>query len=293
MLTGPTVTEAFKHMPLELLRAFIKVAEQHSITRASVALGLSQPTVSLQIKRLERLVDATLFQRRGQRFDLTPSGEDLMGYAERMLDLNEEVFAHFSGPTLSGRLRFGIPSEFATTVLPKIIGRFAKRHPSVALEVVTDLSRRLVQRFNQRELDVILTLGDHPGVEIGQLLRNDELVWVGGRQWRPVEGEEPVALVLAPEGCIYRQRIVQEMKRQRRRYAIVYTALDLASIETAIVENLGITALAKSAVPPSVKVIKPQRNLPELGKIAIGVLSQSGTDSEAQRRLVQYVSTSL
>ena len=279
-------------MPLELLRAFTTVAERRGVTRASKALGLSQPAVSLQLKRLETLIGAALFQRRGQGFDLTQPGRELLPYAERMLGLNDEALARLTAPTVRGHLRLGIPSEFAIALLPKVIGRFAKRHPSVTLEVITDLSRRLVERFGRQSLDVILALHDAPDERCGQPLGTDELVWVSSQRARQ-GGQGPVPLVLAPEGCVYRRRIIQAMERARRRYAIVYTALDLSSIEAAIAENLGISALARRTAPNSLKVLNAPRGLPELGSIAISVMARAETDGEAQRRLVEYVCASL
>lgn len=281
-----------KHLPMDVLRTFITIVEQHSITRAGEALGRSQPAISLQVKRLEKILGVPLFQRRGRQFALSPSGEKLLTYAERILKLNDEAVEEISVPTLSGHLRFGIPSEFATAVLPKIIGRFAKQYPDITLEVTTDLSKRLVEKFDRQELDVILALRDEPEARCGQFLRQDELVWVGGRHDDGKFGN-PIPLVAAPEGCIYRKRMIQTLNRNHQDYNIVYTILDLPGMEVAIKKGLGITALAKSTVPASLGIIKATGKLPELGTIAISTLAQNKEGNEALRRLVRYVSTNL
>ena len=118
-----------KNLPTELLRAFVTVTELQGFTQAGELLGRSQPAISLQIKRLEKLVGRTLFTRAGQQLELTQPGRQLYRYAKQILALNDEAIAQFSETAVSGKIHFGIPSEFATTLLPKILGRFAQAYP--------------------------------------------------------------------------------------------------------------------------------------------------------------------
>ena len=111
-----------RNIPMNLLRSFVTVAEMRGFTMAGQLLGRSQPAISLQIKRLEELIDGQLFIRGGPKLELTLTGERMLGYARQILALNDEALDELTQPTITGRIRFGIPSEFATTLCPKYWG---------------------------------------------------------------------------------------------------------------------------------------------------------------------------
>ena len=118
-----------KNLPMDLLRAFVSVAQLNSITKAGEMLGRSQPAVSLQIKRLEELLGESLLIRNGKNLELSETGERFYSHANQILSLNDLALSQFSKSSISGKVRLGIPSEFATILLPKIVSRFAKAYP--------------------------------------------------------------------------------------------------------------------------------------------------------------------
>ena len=132
-----------KNLPMDLLRSFVSVAQLNSITKAGELLGRSQPAITLQMQRLEELVDETLLVRNGKNMDLSEAGDRLYEYANQILSLNDLAVSEFSKSAVTGKLRLGIPSEFATVLLPKIVSRFAKAYPNVTLEVNCELSKNL------------------------------------------------------------------------------------------------------------------------------------------------------
>ena len=132
-----------RNLPIECLRSFATVAEVKGFTQAGQLLGKSQPAVSLQIKRLEELIGAQVFVRGSHRLELTQPGERMLAYARQILALNDEALAELALPVISGRVRFGIPSEYATILLPKVLGRFAHSYPAVTLEIPDAGSYRL------------------------------------------------------------------------------------------------------------------------------------------------------
>ncbi len=279
---------ALKNLPTDLLRAFVTVAELGGITQAGELLGRTQPAVSLQIRRLEKLVDRTLLNRSGQRFELTSSGHQLYRYAKQILALNDEALAQFAKTGVSGKIRFGIPSEFATTLLPRILGRFAQAYPNVTLEVTCSLSVQLLA--NSADYDLILALHDDPGAAGKSLLKTEELVWVSSESEAQQQASLP--LIAAPEGCIYRKRATKKLNSCGRDWRIVYTIPDLTGIEAAIAEGLGVTVLARSTVPKSLKILKPSSRLPRLGMIGISLIENKAV-GDAVSRLSEYVKTSL
>jgi len=281
-----------KNLPMDVLRSFVTVAELGGFTQAGELLGRSQPAISLQIKRLEEMTNTHLFSRSSQGLKLTQQGETLFKYANDILSLNDEAFNTFLKPTLSGRVRFGIPSEFATTLLPKIVGRFAKAYPNVTLEVTCDLSKSLLSEERANQFDLILALHDNPSNKHRGQVKADELVWVSSPDQHAHE-KDTIPLIVAQEGCIYRHRAIQSLRNVGQDYRVVYTIPDLAGIQAAIEEGLGVTVLAKSTVPDNLKIIKPSEKYPKLGTVGISLIYDHKDSNEAMKRLVEFVATSL
>ena len=95
------------NLDIDLLRAFVAVAETGSFTRAAGHLGRVQSAVSMQVKRLEEIADSRLFDRSRRRVALSEDGEVLLGYARRMLSLNEAALTDLGQAAFEGRLRLG------------------------------------------------------------------------------------------------------------------------------------------------------------------------------------------
>ena len=113
------------NLDLDLLRAFAAVADAKSFSRAAAVLLRNQSTISLQIQRLEEVVGVRLFDRTPRRVKLTAHGDTLLGYARRLLDINDEVMAEIREPQIAGTVRLGTPEDFATIRLPAVLSSFA------------------------------------------------------------------------------------------------------------------------------------------------------------------------
>jgi DNA-binding transcriptional LysR family regulator len=279
-----------RNLPTDVLRAFVTVIEVGGFTQAGEILGRSQPAISLQIKRLEEMIGQKLLVRIGSNIELTDAGKTILSYAKRILALNDEAIASFNTNEMSGTIRLGLPSEFALTLLPKIVSRFCQTYPNVTLEVTSDLSRNLTTDFQKKRFDLVLALHQDPDNVKQDLITTDELVWVGSPDAH-FNQAKALPLIAAPDGCIYRNRVIEQLNQQQIPWHIVFTIPDLTGIRTAIEEGLGITALAKSTVPQELKILKTSERLPELGKIGISLLIND--TGEASQRLAEYLQAGL
>lgn len=283
-----------RNLGIDSLRAFITTADLGSVTAAADQLGRSQPATSLQIKKLEESLGSELFIRLNRKLKLSTSGNSAYTLAKEIINLNDQLLAQFSKAELAGQIRLGIPSEFATTLLPKIIGRFAASYPNVTLEVFSDLSRNLMSEKQREQYDLILALHEKPTPRRRGLIRSDPLVWVGSKEQR-VERQQAVPLILAQDGCIYRKRALAALNKMKRSWRIVHTNPDLSGIKVAIQEGLGITVLARSTVPDDLLIIEKGSNsehLPELGAIDISLQYDKRTASDATERLAGFIQSS-
>lgn len=279
-----------KQLSLDNLRTFVAVVDLGGYAKAGEKLGLSQPAVSLQIKRLEQQLSKKLFAKQGQRQVVNQDGLNVYKTAHTMLDLNDGIFRQFQPMSLKGRVRLGIPSEFATTLLPSIIGEFGKLYPEVSLEVTSALSKSLLSDEALSGFDLVMALVD-PETEVdGQVLLIDELVWVGDRSL--TNGQGNLSLVLAPDGCVYRSRVINKLKQQTQQWRISYTNADLTGITAAIKQGLGISALAKSSVPEQLDIIR-HNHLPELGNIKICLFTGKSQHPQASGKLAEFIQSRL
>lgn len=278
---------------MDLLRAFVSVAQLNSFTKAGEILGRSQPAVSLKIQRLEELIDEPLLTRNGKSLDLTDAGESLYDYANQILALNDLAISQITKSTISGRIRLGIPSEFATALLPKIVSRFAKAYPSVTLEVNCELSKKLLSKEGKANHELILALEDNPSKTASDLLKTDDLVWVASRDHN-AQKVSIVPLIAAAEGCIYRHRAIKILDHHQQPWQIVYTIPDLTGIQHAIEEGLGVTVLARSTVPENLKILSPSARFPDLGEVGISLIcSTKNRKNKAVELLIEFFRTSL
>ena len=110
-----------KNIPTDLLRSFVTVVDLGGFTRAAEALGRTQPAISLQIRRLEELLNTKLIRTAGRQFALTDEAIALGPYARQLLRLNDDIVAHFADAALSGWIRVGVPTDFAHSFLLEAI----------------------------------------------------------------------------------------------------------------------------------------------------------------------------
>lgn len=278
---------SLQQLSLDNLRTFINIIELGSFVRAGDALGRSQPAISLQIKKLEGQLGRKLFNKVGQSYQANKDGDYLYQQAKQLLAINDDIFRTLSTQqTLRGRLRLGIPSEFASTLLPSIIGEFSQRYPDVSLDVTSSLSRQLLSKNQRADFDLILALVDEVPDRNAEVLLEDELVWVADSTRKL--NKEVLQLVLAPEGCVYRSRVIEQLKQQTHAWKITYTNADLYGLMAAIKQGLGITALAKSSLPSELEIIKDAR-LPTLGKIKICLFNQDTQHPQVSKTLSDYI----
>ena len=275
-----------KQLSLDTLRTFVSIVELGGFAKAGELLGRSQPAVSLQMRKLEEQLGKRLFDKVGQRQLVNLDGKQLYQHAKSMLEINDEVFRSFEQSSLRGRLRLGIPGEFATTVLPGIIGEFSQLYPDVALEVTSALSRNLLDDSRKQDFDLVLALVNPSQATQGELVLEDDLVWVGQPNISRVT--DNLSLVLAPDGCIYRSRVIEKLKQQTTAWRISYTNADLYGLIAAIQQGLGITALASTSVPDTLQQIR-NRLLPPLGKVKICLFNQDTQHPQVSAALSEFI----
>lgn len=279
------------NLDLDLVRTFATIAGTGNFTRAAETLRRQQSTISLQIQRLETALGQKLIERTPRSVKLTSEGESFLGYARRLLDLNDEVVSRISEPQMHGTVRLGTPEDFATRHLPEVLARFTQAYPAVALEVTCDLTLNLLERFRKGSFDLTLIKRERGAARSGGIrVWREPLVWVTSeRDFQSADG--PLPLVVSPTPCVYRKRATEALDRVRRDWRIAYTCGSLAGSIAAVKAGLGVTVLPKDMVPAGLHVVDGGP-LPDLKDTEIALLHRDRLSIPA-RRLMEHVIKSL
>lgn len=278
------------NLDIDLLRSFAAVADTGSFTAAAELVARSQSAVSVQIKRLEESLGQRVFERTSRSLALTPAGEALLGYARRILELNDESIRRIAEPPVTGVIRLGITEYFVPGELPRILGRFAAAYPGVQLEVRMGLSRDLRENMAAGELDaVIVRLTPR---ERAKAIWSEAQVWVVREGCEPERGSAlPLALLPAP--CVLREHALESMKRLKRPWKITFTGSSMASVQAAVSAGLGVSILPRSSVLPGMQVLNRGRDYPDPGRLEVGVLHGSGARRDIVVALEQVLRQTL
>src|SRR5438067_5200027 len=164
-------------LDVDQLRTFLAIVETGSFTRAAEVVHKTQSAVSMQMKRLEERLDRPIFARDGRMSKLTEDGERLLDYARRIVKLNVEALAAFSEPELCGRVRLGVPDDYADRYLPEIMARFSRGYPAVELTVICEPSVDLAKRIDANEIDLAIVTNCE-NMRPAETFRRERLLWV-------------------------------------------------------------------------------------------------------------------
>lgn len=250
-------------LDLDVLRTFVAIAETGSFTQAANAVFRTPSAVSMQIKRLEETLGTTVFMRDARSVSLTNNGEMLLGYARRLLALNREAVSKFVMPDISGVVRLGSPDDYGERVLPTVLKRFAQTHPSVAVDVIIDMSSHLIRRMAERQLDItLLTVFRDPPPDT-EVLLSEPIVW-GGARGGTAHLRSPLPVSLWEEGCVWRADALEALGRTGRDYRIAYMSAHTAGQRAAVMSDLAVAPLPRSFIGDEIVELGPDEGMPEL-----------------------------
>ena len=273
-------------IPIDILRAFVAVVETRGFTRAAEELGRTQPTISLQVKRLEELVEAPLFKK-GGRFELSAAGEVCFDYGKRLLRLHDDMLDELGRNNPNVAMRIGVPSEFAPILAPRLNELRADAEIPTTFEVVVDSSHALSAAFRQNALDVAFVVGT------GESEPNRIEQWRGRLRWfgktfEDEQNDRPLPLVLPPQGSPFHEAAIGALRALERRFEIVCTSSNFAVLAAAAAAGLGVTPMIDGLAPGGLDASCDKR-LPLLPEVTLLLLARSQALALASRRWVENV----
>jgi DNA-binding transcriptional LysR family regulator len=250
------------HLDPELLRTFLAAVDAGGLMRAAARVGRTRSAVSLQMRRLQELIGRPLFRKVGRGLQLTSTGDELVGYARRLLQLNDEALASLRAESPPELVRVGAPQDVAERWLPAALGRFARAHPQARLELRVDHSRALLELARSAQLDLCVHFAIGEEAE-GLRLGAATMAFLAARRFT-VADDEPLPLVLLAAPCAFRGAALAALDEAGRAWRIAVTAPSLSVLWAATAAGLGVTARAMVAVPASLRSLGRAAALPRL-----------------------------
>jgi len=201
-----------RSLDLGTLEIFNAVVQEGGIVRAAGKLNRVPSNVTTRIKQLEQRLGRELFCKQGRGLVLSPEGELLLSYTQRLFRLADEAESELKGGNAVGVFRLGSLESTAGSRLPPILAQFHKRHPGVVVELVTGTSGALLQRVANFDIEAAFVSEPFSPSAVGssQPVFDEELVLITGQDVAAIKRARDLAgmtLIAFANGCSYRRRL--------------------------------------------------------------------------------------
>ncbi len=281
------------NIPTELLRTLIAVADLRSFTRAAQSLGVTQPAISAQIKRLQVMLAAELFDKSAPGVTLTAKGEVVVNYARRLLSINDQLLEVTTRSKAVERVRIGIPIDYFEGVVLETLVAYRASHPDFHMQVSADASESLLRDLRRGEFDLVVASDVTPTA-------NARRSWLEHNAWgaasRAVfETDGPIPLAVLGETSLSRRLSVTALEQAGRAYEIAYVGGSLAGLVQAAAAGLGVACWAKRVLrATSLQVFdSAPPHLPPISDVHGGVYLREGVDNAALDELADMIAAAV
>lgn len=254
-------------LDLDALRSFVLGVESGSFAKAAGRIGRSTSAVSAQLKKLEGQIDLPLLRKSGRNLVLTPTGEVLLSYAKRLLELNDEAVTALRGANLGGCVRVGLQEDFGESLLTGALGSFVRAHPRVHIEATVARNAELPGLVSGGRLDLGLAWDVGAKTPHSRIVKELPMRWVGCADFVRTSAEEPVPLALLEAPCLMRTAAIEALDSAGIPWRVAFSSSSLSGIWAAVSSGLGITVRTKAGLPEQLRVLDGLPHLPNINLI--------------------------
>ena len=275
-----------RNLDLTALRSFVTVSDAGGVTRAAAQLNLTQSAVSMQLKRLEEMTGQPLIDRGGRGVALTAQGEQLAGYARRMLALNDEAWGRLTNQAFEGEINFGVPHDVIYPHVPRAMQAFAAEFPRVRVQLHSNFTSMLKEQLARGEMDLILTTEPDLGAG-GEVLARQPLVWIGaqgGSTWRM----RPVRFASVTR-CIFKRHAIDALEAAGLPWELAVDAQSFSAVDASVSADLALCVQLASSVPAHCEAVRHGGALPDLPEYLVNMYMTDGPGARLASRLADLV----
>lgn len=246
------------------------------------------------MKKLEEMVGVDLFVKKGREIVFTESGAKFALQARQILSLHDRVADDWRRRIVSGKVRFGIPDDYAQIVLPNILNNVIDKYEDLSVDILTNTSPILIKMLQDGELDLAVIATSSP-LEDDIVLRREEVVWVTAPD-RDTHKQSPLPLALfSDDSPVYRttlaalQRFSTSGGEEPLRFRIGVTSKSWVVLTTVAANGYAVTTMARSVVSSGLRILTEEDGFPQLGQIALVLRGTPDSQSIATSHLAQEI----
>ncbi|RRH95265.1 LysR family transcriptional regulator [Mesorhizobium tamadayense] len=251
-----------------LIRTFVTAAGMASMTAAANTLNLTQGAVSQQIKRLEKVLGQTLFERDRRGLRLTRAGELLLDKGRRLLQLNDEIIAEMGGKAVAGQVRIGVPYDLVGTLLQPVLKAYAEAYPQVEISLICASSPDLTAALAAGTIDLAV-IEERAGPTVGECLLVDRLVWVGARGGS-ARLKRPLPVSMVADTCAFRPAVLAALGTNGLDWRTVFENGNIDATTATVRSDLAVTTWLASTVPADLDILSGA-DLPALPNFSVNL----------------------
>jgi DNA-binding transcriptional LysR family regulator len=260
-------------LDIDIVRAFLLVADLGSFTRAAEVMETSQAATSLKLKRLEEKLGCRLLERTPRQVRLSRHGDAFLPAARDLLEAHDRALSGLALPP-AARLALGISDHVAGPELPNLIRRLSAYDPGLVLEVRIAASRELIALYDRGELDaVIIRRGD--GRSDGEKLVSEPFGWFAAPSFRHVPGD-PILLASLAAPCGIRAMAINALDEAGIAWREAFVGGGVLALGAAVTAGLAVAALAARVVPAGAVEVGEAFGLPALPRIDVTLHARPG-----------------
>jgi DNA-binding transcriptional LysR family regulator len=282
---------------LDLIRCFVTVVESGGFTQASKRLHVTQSGTTLKIKRLEEQLKCRLFQRTTKPLELSHEGEIVLGYARRLLDLNQEMAERVSKPKNHGALRLGIVDHFGPQLLPVWLAEFRETFPNIKILSDIGLTHELLKDLEDDKFDLVIASAGYTAMGEYKLapsiqethLQKETMLWVQAENSKIDPSKDPLPLVMFGPKCRFRPIALEALQKAGRTWEIVYVGGSLNSVQTGVEADLGLSVLSPLSLAEGIVIADKNSGLPKLPTADLAIYSRRTPSHPVVQRLTAFL----
>ncbi len=243
------------------LKYFLEVASSLNLSRTASKIGISQPSLSLAIKRLERSVGAELFIRHQQGVKLTQAGKQLLLHARQLIQDWEKAKtqALASQHEVQGYFTIGCHSTIAIHTVAEFLPELLANNPKLEIQLKHDISPRITDHVNSLSIDIGIVANPipHPDLVIRKLCNDEVTFWINEKAYHPTRAEKNHPIILCDPNLTQTQSLLKSYKINSSRI-IKMNSLEVVAALTAKGAGIGIlpARVATSLFPNLLKRIR-------------------------------------
>lgn len=262
------------NIPTDLIRTLVTVADVGSFTKAATKLGMSQPAVSAQIKKLQFMIGGPIFDQTANGSSLNALGHAVLDHGRKFLQLNDQMLSLVGGLSTKQTIRVGIGYLY----IEDYLAACAAHGPIENVSVQAGHSDDLKKLFTEGYLDVVCLVEPEPSAD-SVCEWSEELVWVRSRQFVLSPGQ-PLPLV-GRAGAMPEATVMKALKRSGLAYEMVFVCSDLQTRIAAVAEGLGVMCLPQRYVREPLMVAR-EYYLPRIDPIRSAILVKEDVGAGAR-----------